>query len=65
MHLRILPLLAALALAGCVHVKMDPIEINANININVRLEKALEDFFGDLDAKSATIAEPAAGTTAR
>ena len=63
MHARILPFLAALALAGCIHVKMDPIEVNANINVNVRLEKALDDFFGDLDAKSATIGEPAAATT--
>jgi hypothetical protein len=41
---------------------MDPIEVNANINVNVRLEKALDEFFSDLDAKSATIAEPAAAT---
>jgi hypothetical protein len=46
-------------LAGCVHVKLDPIEVNANVNVNVRLDKALNDFFGDLDKQSSTLA-PAA-----
>jgi len=46
-------------LAGCVHVKVDPIEVNANVNVNVRLDKALNDFFGDLDKQSTTLA-PAA-----
>ncbi len=63
MHARIFPLLPVLALAGCLHVKMDPIEVNANVNVNVRLEKALDDFFGDLDAKSATIGAAPAATT--
>ena len=40
---------------GCVHVKLDPIEVNANVNVNVRLDKALNDFFGDLDKQSSTL----------
>lgn len=44
-------------LTGCVHVKLDPIEVNANVNVNVKLEKALNDFFGDLDKKSTTVAK--------
>lgn len=50
--------LAALLLlpaAGCLRVKLDPIEVNANVNVNVRVDKALTDFFGDLDKQSATI----------
>ena len=47
--------LTAFLAAGCVHVKMDPIEVNANVNVNVKVDKALDDFFGDLDRKSATI----------
>ena len=47
--------LAALPLffIGCVHVKMDPIEVN--VNVNVKVDKALDDFFGDLDKKSASL----------
>lgn len=64
MHVRILLLFAVLlATSGCIHVKMDPIEVNANVNVNVRLEKALDDFFGDLDAQSATISSAPANQT--
>jgi hypothetical protein len=51
-------LVLALVSCGCVHVKMDPIEVNANVNVNVKLDKALNDFFGDLDKQSSTIATP-------
>ncbi len=48
---------AALAfiLSGCVRVTLDPIEVNANVNVNVKLDKALNDFFGDLDMQSTTV----------
>jgi len=44
--------------AGCLHVKTDPIEvkpIHITVDVNVKVEKALDDFFGDLDKKSATL----------
>ena len=50
-----------LLLAGCVHVKTDPIEvkpIHITVDVNVRVDKALDDFFGDLDKKSTTITAP-------
>jgi hypothetical protein len=50
--------LAALAASGCVHVKTDPIEvkpIHITVDVNVKVDKALDDFFGDLDKKSTTI----------
>jgi hypothetical protein len=51
-----LPLfLTALMLGGCIHVTMDPIQVHATIDVNVKVDKALDDFFGDLDKKSATI----------
>ncbi len=50
----------ALALGGCVHVKLDPVQVHAIVDVNVKVDRALDDFFGDLDKKSATIAEPAA-----
>lgn len=60
MHRRslLLATLAPLLLGGCVNVKTAPIEvkpIHITVDVNVRVEKALDDFFGDLDKKSATI----------
>ena len=57
---RFLPVscLLLVAAAGCLHVKTDPIEvkpIHITVDVNVKVEKALDDFFGDLDKKSSTI----------
>jgi len=55
-------LAAALALAGCATVTVAPIEvkpIHITVDVNVKIDRALDDFFGDLDKKSATIAAPA------
>lgn len=51
--------LAPLLLVGCLNVKTEPIEvkpIHITVDVNVKVERALDDFFGDLDKKSATIA---------
>ena len=54
--LRHLPLLfLAATLGGCIHVKMDPIQVHAIVDVNVKVDKALDDFFGGLDKKSRTI----------
>lgn len=54
--LRVLLLLAALSpLTGCIHVKMDPIEVRAVVDVNVKVDRELDSFFGDLDKKSAAI----------
>ena len=53
---------ACLLLAGCLSVKTEPIEvkpIHITIDVNVKVDKALDDFFGDLDKKSSTLATPA------
>lgn len=50
----VLPLL----LGACLNVKTAPIEvkpIHITVDVNIRVEKALEDFFGDLDKQSTTI----------
>jgi len=60
---RLLPLLALTALlGGCIHVKMEPIQVHAIIDVNVKVDKALDDFFGDLDKQSVTINPSAAKT---
>lgn len=43
----LLPLVAA---TGCINVTAHVI-----VDVNVKVDKALDDFFGDLDKKSATI----------
>lgn len=50
--------LLATCLSGCLHVKMDPIQVNAVVDVNVKVDRALDDFFGDLDKKSTTINVP-------
>lgn len=58
----LLPLaLLALNFSGCLSVKTEPIEvkpIHITVDVNVKVDKALDDFFGDLDKKSSTIANP-------
>lgn len=53
--------LPLLALCGCLNVKTEPIEvkpIHITVDVNVKVEKALSDFFGDLDKQSSTLATP-------
>ena len=53
------------ALAGCLNVRTEPIEvkpIHITVDVNVKVERALDDFFDDLDRKSTTI-EPAKETS--
>ena len=56
MSSRHLVLLLLPALGGCIHVKMDPIQVHATVDVNVKVDRALDDFFADLDKKSTTIA---------
>jgi len=52
--------LAAAGFAGCVYTTVDVKPIHITVDVNVRVEKALEDFFGDLDQKSTTLQTPTA-----
>lgn len=47
-------LLLPLAFSGCLSVEVKPIHIT--VDVNVKVDKALDDFFGDLDKKSTTLA---------
>jgi hypothetical protein len=51
---RALLLLLPLAFSGCLSVEVKPIHIT--VDVNVKVDKALDDFFGDLDKKSTTLA---------
>lgn len=46
--------------AGCIHLKVDPVEVHATVDVNVKVDQALDNFFGDLDKKSTTLGTPAA-----
>lgn len=48
----------ALLFTGCIRLSTDPIEvkpIHMTVDINVRIERAVDDFFGNLDKQSSTI----------
>jgi hypothetical protein len=59
---RHLPLaLVLLSTGGCLSVRTEPIEvkpIHVTVDVNVKVDRALDDFFGDLDQKSSTINTP-------
>lgn len=47
-----------LLLAGCVNVRTAPIEvkpIHVTVDVNVKVDRALNDFFGNIDQKSSTL----------
>ncbi len=52
----LLPVVAVfVALSGCLSLKTEPIEvkpIHITVDVNVKVDKALDDFFGDLDKKA-------------
>jgi hypothetical protein len=53
---RLLPLcLLPLGLAGCIHVSMDPIQVHAVVDVNVRMEKAVTDVLADIYGDSTTV----------
>jgi len=56
MSRRLLLLGCTVLFAGCINVKVQPIHVT--LDVNVKVDKALDDFFGDLDKKSATITTP-------
>jgi hypothetical protein len=47
-------LLPLVVVTGCLNVKA---HVTVDVNVNVKVDKALDDFFGDLDKKSATLTE--------
>jgi len=57
-------LLVGATMPGCLSVRthstVDPIHMTVDVNVNVRVQRELEDVFGDLDQASREIAEQAA-----
>ena len=42
------PLLLA---SACIHIKTDPVDVHMTVDVNVKVDRALNDIFGDLDKK--------------
>ena len=54
----VLALVAAGTGAGCVRVKTDPVKvkpIHITVDVNLRIERELEDFFGDIDTQDPSV----------
>ena len=63
MTLRLTFLLIPLFAGGCVTVKTEPIEvkpIHITVDVNVKVDRELDDFFGEIDRKSTTLTPNAA-----
>ena len=60
MHRRINLLCLTLAAlgGGCLHVKMDPIQVNAVVDVNVKVEREVAGLLSDIYGNSATIKVP-------
>jgi hypothetical protein len=46
------------SLSGCIHVKMDPIQVNAVVDVNVRVDREVAGLLGDIYGDSTTIKVP-------
>ena len=55
---RLLLLGCTALLTGCIRVKLDPVEVHATVDVNVKVDRELDDFFGDIDRKSTTLNPP-------
>jgi hypothetical protein len=72
---RVVPLFAALGviaggvvLSGCAHVKVDPIQvqtIHIVHDVNIRVDKALDDYFARLDRETTAATPPATTESAQ
>lgn len=44
-----------LVLAGCLTVKTEPIDVNIQHEIRIKIDRELEDFFGEIDQKAEAV----------
>jgi hypothetical protein len=43
---------------GCLHVSMDPIQVNAVVDVNVKVEREVANLLSDIYGDSATVKVP-------
>ncbi len=51
----LLTLVLPVLLSGCIHVKMDPIQVHAVVDVNVKMEQAVTDLISDIYGDSQTV----------
>lgn len=44
--------------SGCLHVKMDPIRVNAVVDVNVKVDREVENLLSDIYGNSTTVKVP-------
>jgi hypothetical protein len=49
-------------ISGCLHVKMDPIQVNAVVDVNVKVDREVENLLSDIYGNSATVNVPPSST---
>lgn len=45
----------ALVFSGCIHVSMDPIQVHAVVDVNVKMEQAVTDTLSEIYGDSKTL----------
>lgn len=55
--------LSAGLLSGCVHVKLDPIQVHATVDVNVKVEQAVTNLLSDIYGDSSTVNTPSSAST--
>ncbi len=50
----------ALALSACIHVKLDPVEVHAVLDVNVKVDREVTDLLSDIYGNSKTVNAPVA-----
>lgn len=62
MHLRFLLLGCAVLLAGCVSVKLQPVEAHVTVDVNVKVDRAVAGLLDDIYGDSTTVSVPKSST---
>jgi hypothetical protein len=63
MRRRLALVLIAGLLTGCLHVKLDPIQVHATVDVNVKVEQAVTNLLSDIYGDSATVNTSSAAST--
>lgn len=50
--------LVATALGGCLHVKMDPVQVNVVADVNLKVDREVASLLSDIYGNSSTIKVP-------
>lgn len=49
---------AAVLVSGCIHVKLDPVQVHATVDVNVKVDREVSGLLTDIYGDSETIKVP-------